>query len=63
MKPCHERSAIVAKDQMRNGVFEAREVRTEHDENHIPPEVATALQRGANVNPRAGSTAAQETPP
>ena len=58
-----EGKGVVAQGQLRNGVFEAREVLAKHDENYMPPEAATALERAAKVNQKVGSTVVQETKP
>jgi cytochrome c-type biogenesis protein CcmE len=56
-----EGKGVVAQGQLRNGVFEAREVLAKHDENYMPPEAAAALERAAKVNQKVGSTVVQET--
>jgi cytochrome c-type biogenesis protein CcmE len=58
-----EGKGVVAQGQLRNGVFEAREVLAKHDENYMPPEAAAALERAAKVNQKVGSTVVQETKP
>ena len=58
-----EGKGIVAQGQLREGVFEAREVLAKHDENYMPPEAAAALERAAKVNQKVGSTVVQETRP
>ncbi len=58
-----EGKGIVAQGQLREGVFEAREVLAKHDENYMPPEAAAALERAAKVNQKVGSTVVQETKP
>ena len=40
-----EGKGVVAQGQMKDGVFEAREVLAKHDENYMPPEAAEALKR------------------
>jgi cytochrome c-type biogenesis protein CcmE len=40
-----EGKGVVVQGQLKNGVFEAREVLAKHDENYMPPEAADALQR------------------
>ncbi len=40
-----EGKGVVAQGQLRDGVFEAREVLAKHDENYMPPEAAEALKR------------------
>lgn len=51
-----EGKGVVAQGQLREGVFEAREVLAKHDENYMPPEAAAALERAAKVNQKVGST-------
>jgi cytochrome c-type biogenesis protein CcmE len=58
-----EGKGVVAQGQLRDGVFEAREVLAKHDENYMPPEAAAALERAAKVNQKVGSTVVQETKP
>ncbi len=58
-----EGKGVVAQGQLRNGVFEAREVLAKHDENYMPPEAAAALERAAKVNRQVGSTVVQESKP
>lgn len=41
-----EGQGVVARGQLRNGVFEAENIMAKHDENYMPPEVAEALHRG-----------------
>ncbi len=48
-----EGKGVVAQGQLRDGVFEARQVLAKHDENYMPPEAAEALQRAAKVNGQA----------
>ncbi|MEE8171129.1 MAG: cytochrome c maturation protein CcmE, partial [Phycisphaerae bacterium] len=46
---------IIAKGQFNNtGLFVAEEVLAKHDENYMPPEVASALEKAAaaKLNPR-----------
>ncbi len=58
-----EGKGVVAQGQLRDGIFEAREVLAKHDENYMPPEAAAALERAAKVNQKVGSTVVQETKP
>jgi len=58
-----EGKGVVAQGQLRNGVFEAREVLAKHDENYMPPEAAAALERAAKVNEKVGATVVQERKP
>ena len=45
-----EGKGVVAQGQLRDGVFEAREVLAKHDENYMPPEAAEALKRAGQTN-------------
>jgi cytochrome c-type biogenesis protein CcmE len=56
-----EGKGVVAQGQLRDGVFEAREVLAKHDENYMPPEAAEALKRASQVNRQVGATVVQET--
>ena len=50
-----EGQGIIAKGQFNNtGLFVAEEVLAKHDENYMPPEVASALEKAAaaKLNPR-----------
>jgi cytochrome c-type biogenesis protein CcmE len=40
-----EGKGVVAQGQLKDGVFEAKEVLAKHDENYMPPEAAEALKR------------------
>ena len=40
-----EGKGVVAQGQLKDGVFEAREVLAKHDENYMPPEAAEALEK------------------
>ena len=55
-----EGKGVVAQGQLRDGVFEAREVLAKHDENYMPPEAAEALKRAASVNQKIGTSVVQE---
>jgi cytochrome c-type biogenesis protein CcmE len=55
-----EGKGVVAQGQLRNGVFEAREVLAKHDENYMPPEAAEALKRASQTNQKVGETLVQE---
>jgi cytochrome c-type biogenesis protein CcmE len=39
-----EGQGVIAEGQLRDGVFQAREVLAKHDEQYMPPEVAKALK-------------------
>ena len=45
-----EGKGVVAQGQLREGVFEAREVLAKHDENYMPPEAAEALKNAQTGN-------------
>jgi cytochrome c-type biogenesis protein CcmE len=47
-----EGKGVVAQGQLRDGVFEAREVLAKHDENYMPPEAAEALQKAQKGDPK-----------
>jgi cytochrome c-type biogenesis protein CcmE len=55
-----EGKGVVAQGQLRNGVFEAREVLAKHDENYMPPEAAEALKRAEQTNQKVGASVVQE---
>lgn len=40
-----EGKGVVAQGQLKDGVFEAREVLAKHDENYMPPEAAHAVKQ------------------
>lgn len=45
-----EGKGVVAQGQLKEGVFEAREVLAKHDENYMPPEAAEALKNAQTGN-------------
>ena len=45
-----EGKGVVAQGQLRDGVFQAREVLAKHDENYMPPEAAQALEAAAKAS-------------
>jgi cytochrome c-type biogenesis protein CcmE len=51
-----EGKGVVAQGQLRDGVFEAREVLAKHDENYMPPEAAEALKKAAEANGKMAGT-------
>ena len=51
-----EGKGVVAQGQLKDGVFEAREVLAKHDENYMPPEAAEALQKAQKGDPKYGAT-------
>jgi cytochrome c-type biogenesis protein CcmE len=58
-----EGKGVVAQGQLRNGVFEAREVLAKHDENYMPPEAAEALKRAGQTNGGMAQTLVMEKQP
>ncbi|MBL8330825.1 MAG: cytochrome c maturation protein CcmE [Rubrivivax sp.] len=54
-----EGKGVVAQGQLKNGVFEAREVLAKHDENYMPPEAAEALEKAQKGNQKLGQTVQQ----
>ena len=55
-----EGKGVVAQGQLKNGVFEAREVLAKHDENYMPPEAAEALKRAQQGDGKLGATLAAQ---
>jgi cytochrome c-type biogenesis protein CcmE len=55
-----EGKGVVAQGQLRDGVFEAREVLAKHDENYMPPEAAEALKRATVANGKLAGTLVTE---
>jgi cytochrome c-type biogenesis protein CcmE len=55
-----EGKGVVAQGQLRDGVFEAREVLAKHDENYMPPEAAEALKRATVANGKMAETLVTE---
>jgi cytochrome c-type biogenesis protein CcmE len=51
-----EGKGVVAQGQLKDGVFEAREVLAKHDENYMPPEAAEALERAQKGQSSLGKT-------
>ncbi|WP_149136025.1 cytochrome c maturation protein CcmE [Cupriavidus campinensis] len=47
-----EGKGVVARGQLRDGVFQATEVLAKHDENYMPPEAAEALKQAAQTRAR-----------
>jgi cytochrome c-type biogenesis protein CcmE len=54
-----EGKGVVAQGQLKNGVFEAREVLAKHDENYMPPEAAEALEKAQKGNPKLADSMAK----
>ena len=55
-----EGKGVVAQGQLKDGVFEAREVLAKHDENYMPPEAAEALKRAQQGDAKLGATLAAQ---
>jgi cytochrome c-type biogenesis protein CcmE len=51
-----EGKGVVAQGQLRDGIFEAKEVLAKHDENYMPPEAAEALKNAAKSNQKTATT-------
>jgi cytochrome c-type biogenesis protein CcmE len=51
-----EGKGVVAQGQLRDGVFEAKEVLAKHDENYMPPEAAEALKNAAKSNEKTAAS-------
>jgi len=51
-----EGKGVVAQGQLKDGVFEAREVLAKHDENYMPPEAAEALEKARRGDPKLGQS-------
>ena len=58
-----EGKGVVAQGQLRDGVFEAREVLAKHDENYMPPEAAEALKRAGQTNSAMAESLVMEKKP
>ncbi|MDP2064770.1 MAG: cytochrome c maturation protein CcmE [Burkholderiaceae bacterium] len=58
-----EGKGVVAQGQLRDGVFEAREVLAKHDENYMPPEAAEALEKAAKTNAKTSGSLVTEQKP
>ena len=58
-----EGKGVVAQGQLREGVFEAREVLAKHDENYMPPEAAEALKRAGEVSGKVAASVVTEPKP
>jgi cytochrome c-type biogenesis protein CcmE len=58
-----EGKGVVAQGQLRDGVFEAREVLAKHDENYMPPEAAEALKRAGQSNSAMAESLVMEKKP
>ncbi|MDO9196951.1 cytochrome c maturation protein CcmE [Rhodoferax sp.] len=55
-----EGKGVVAQGQLRDGVFEAREVLAKHDENYMPPEAAEALKQASKTNEKTAASVVME---
>ncbi len=51
-----EGKGVVAQGQLKDGVFEAREVLAKHDENYMPPEAAEALAKAQKGDAKLGAS-------
>ncbi|MEY4755857.1 MAG: cytochrome c maturation protein CcmE [Pseudomonadota bacterium] len=58
-----EGKGVVAQGQLKNGVFEAKEVLAKHDENYMPPEAAEALKKAGEANQKPTSSQPVEQRP
>ncbi len=54
-----EGKGVVAQGQLKDGVFEAKEVLAKHDENYMPPEAAEALKNAAKSNAKTAASMPQ----
>ncbi len=55
-----EGKGVVAQGQLRNGLFEAKEVLAKHDENYMPPEAAEALKNASKTNAKTAASVLME---
>ena len=55
-----EGKGVVAQGQLKNGVFQAREVLAKHDENYMPPEAAEALKKAGQANEKIAASVVME---
>lgn len=51
-----EGKGVVAQGQLKDGLFQAREVLAKHDENYMPPEAAEALEKAQKGQANLGNT-------
>lgn len=58
-----EGKGVVAQGQIKDGVFEAKEVLAKHDENYMPPEAADALKRAGEANQKPSASQPVEKRP
>ena len=58
-----EGKGVVAQGQLKDGVFEAREVLAKHDENYMPPEAAHAVKQAQKGQSRLDPAVAQQVVP
>jgi cytochrome c-type biogenesis protein CcmE len=58
-----EGKGVVAQGQLKDGVFEAREVLAKHDENYMPPEAAHAVKQAQKGQSRLDPAVAQQVLP
>ena len=55
-----EGKGVVAQGQLKDGVFEAREVLAKHDENYMPPEAAHAIKQAQRGQSRLDPSVAEQ---
>ena len=55
-----EGKGVVAQGQLKDGVFEAREVLAKHDENYMPPEAAHAIKQAQRGQSRLTPSVAEQ---
>ncbi|MEI8169820.1 MAG: cytochrome c maturation protein CcmE [Rhodoferax sp.] len=55
-----EGKGVVAQGQLKDGVFQAKEVLAKHDENYMPPEAAEALKKAGQANEKIAATVVME---
>ena len=55
-----EGKGVVAQGQLKEGVFQAKEVLAKHDENYMPPEAAEALKKAGQANEKIAATVVME---
>ena len=55
-----EGKGVVAQGQLKDGVFEAREVLAKHDENYMPPEAAHAVKQAQKGQSRLDPSVAEQ---
>ncbi len=58
-----EGKGVVAQGQLEGGVFKAQEVLAKHDENYMPPEAATAVEKAHKAAQKSETTLQQGAKP